>query len=66
MMELNERYNQLKSDPEYNSYLSVRDKNKLRDVKLKSFPYLIIYQITGDEVVIYAIHNSHKRPKKYK
>lgn len=35
-----------------------------RQAVLKNFPYLIIYEIIGDKVVIYAVINGKQHPKK--
>lgn len=35
--------------------------NILRDVKIDRFPYVIIYEITADTVIVYALHNTYKK-----
>ena len=35
-----------------------------RQAVLKNFPYLIVYEIIGDLIVIYAVINSKQHPKK--
>ncbi len=34
----------------------------LRDVKLAHFPFVIVYEIMGGEVVVYAVHNTARDP----
>ena len=35
-----------------------------RQAVLKNFPYLIIYEVVGNLIVIYAVINGKQRPKK--
>ena len=58
---LHDRYDQLSISPENYSFIDKR--KKLRDIKLRGFPYVIIYDNIGTEVTVYAIHNSHKNTK---
>ncbi len=34
------------------------------DVILKSFPYLVVYEVEDDAVIIYAVHCTYKHPDK--
>ena len=57
------RYNDLSEHPQYYSYIVEDSKRVLRDVKLESFPYVVVFEITeSKEVVVYAVHNTHKDP----
>lgn len=58
-----EKYRELSKNPELYSYISNTSKTKLRDVKIKNFPYLLVYKIKGNIVTIYMVHNTHKKPK---
>jgi plasmid stabilization system protein ParE len=52
----------LAENPEFYGFC---DESKIiRDVAIDGFPYLIIYEIAGNDVVIYAIHNTHSKPRK--
>lgn len=43
---------------------SFTDENKtLRDVTVLRFPYVIIYEIKSSIVVVYAVHNTYKKPR---
>ena len=54
------RYAALLEHPDYYSY---SDSNKIiRDVAIDGFPYLIIYEISGNSVIIFAIHNTYNAP----
>ena len=58
---LENRYAALSEHPNYYSY---SDKNKIiRDVAIDGFPYLIIYEISGNDVIVFSIHNTYKKPE---
>jgi hypothetical protein len=50
----------LSKNPQYYSILQADKLRVLRDVQIKKFPFLIIFEITRDEVIVYAIHNTHR------
>jgi plasmid stabilization system protein ParE len=56
-------FDQLKANPQFYSFIDSDKNNSLRDIVIKDFPYVIIYEISGDEVIIYAVHNWRKNPK---
>ncbi len=59
MTALQMRYDQISQNPEHYSFT---DKRKvLRDVKLKGFPYVVIYDVVANNITVYVVHNSHKR-----
>ena len=39
---------------------------KLRQCSLKVFPYVVIYAVTGDEIIIVALANTHRKPGYWK
>lgn len=39
-------------------------KGKLREAYIQKFPYVIIYQITGDHIIVFAVFNTHQNPTK--
>jgi plasmid stabilization system protein ParE len=53
----------LKEHPSANSLIAEDPHQLLRDVRLKRFPYVVVYEIQKNEVIIYAIHNTHKHPR---
>ncbi len=61
-IELLEVYQKLSSAPQYYSFISSVRISKIRDVKLPSFPYVVIYEVQENKVYVIAIMNSHKRP----
>lgn len=60
---LQHRYQQLAKQPTHFSYIDEDPLKVLRDVRLEKFPYLVVYEIVGTEVVVYAVHNMHKHPR---
>ena len=64
LAEINERYIQISENPQYYGYTSASVSPNVRDVGLNSFPYLIVFEIFDEEVIVYAIHNSYKRPRR--
>ncbi len=64
--ELSETYQKLQSNLQHYSFVFTTRKSNIRDVKLHSFPYLIIFEIRGQKVVVLSVMNTHKRPKKFK
>ncbi len=60
LVTVQKRFADLSTHPEYYSFIDQR--KILRDVALDQFPYVIVYEIAGKEVIIYAVHATHKRP----
>lgn len=57
---LEQYYQKLKNNPSYYSYLLIE--YNIRAVALKKFPYIIIYEIDGDQVNVFAVHNTYRNP----
>ncbi|MGH2642821.1 MAG: type II toxin-antitoxin system RelE/ParE family toxin [Chitinophagaceae bacterium] len=59
LQELEKRYADLSKHPEYYSFI---DKRKIiRDVKIERSPYVIIFEIEENKVIILYIHNTSKQ-----
>jgi hypothetical protein len=58
-----QRYSNLSEHPDFYSYIKAPEQ-LLRDVVLHGFPYVVVFEISGKDVIVYAVHNTHKRPKK--
>ena len=56
-------YQVLIENPQYFSYISSKKKNRLRDVKISKFPYVIIFDIKDDVVTVYSVFHTSKKPK---
>lgn len=60
---LYKRYNEIANQPTFYSYIEEDPHRILRDVKIDKFPFLIVYEIAGNDVIVYAIHNTFKHPR---
>ena len=54
---LDERYSDLLIHPYNYSFINEDPLKVLRDVRLKKFPYVIVFEIADDIVIVYAVHN---------
>lgn len=63
LQSLQQRYNDLSENPNFYSYIEEDNLNVLRDVKIKRFPFVVVYEIIKEEVIIYAVHNTYKHPR---
>lgn len=54
-------YNALSENPQYYSYISGDTKQVFRDIKVGKFPYVVVYEIAANSVVVYAVHNTYKK-----
>ncbi len=61
LSELLKKFDNLIDTPNHYGYID--DQAIIRDVKIDRFPYVIVFEIEGAEVIVYAIHNIHKHPK---
>ena len=60
---LDEWYNELELVAK--TPFSYQIKNKeFREARIKGFPYLIIFEIDPDEVVVYAVIHARRNPRK--
>lgn len=62
LQELIQRYNDIIDHPEYYGFID--EQKIIRDVKLRHFPYLVVYEISNDKVIIYSVFNGYKNPTK--
>lgn len=49
----------LKTNPEL---FPIKRKNIYREISMKKFPYVIIYEVFGTEVVIYSVFHTSRNP----
>ncbi len=59
---LEEFFLKLKTYPNNYSYLIDDITKQARSFAIKKFPFVVIYKINNDDVVILMIHNTHKNP----
>jgi plasmid stabilization system protein ParE len=60
--ELVNRYGDLEDHPEHYGFIDNR--GIIRDVKIDRFPYVIVFEIVNDKVVVYAVFNTYRHPKR--
>src|SRR5258706_2423484 len=57
-----ERYTDLSEHPTHYSPIEEDTLKVLRDVRLKKFPYVVVFEIAGTKVIVYAVHNTYLHP----
>jgi plasmid stabilization system protein ParE len=62
--ELDEVYKKLSEAPQYYSFISA-SKSEVRDVALKSFPYVVVFEIIADSVYVLSVLNTHRRSPEF-
>jgi hypothetical protein len=60
---LQQRYKELSVNPTFFSYIDEDSLKILRDVKLEKFPFVVVYEIIKNQVLVYAVHNTYKHPR---
>ncbi len=60
---LDDLFNQLRYLSHYPEHFPQK-KNALREVNLKSFPYLVIYEFEQEEITVWAVFNTWQNPLK--
>jgi toxin ParE1/3/4 len=62
LQQLVERYDDLANNPQHYGYID--NQGIIRDVKVDRFPYVIVFEISESKVIVYAIHNTYRHPKR--
>ena len=57
-----EKFDHLEDSPHYYGFID--DQAIIRDVKIDRFPYVVIFEIIDDTVIVYAIHCTYRHPKR--
>lgn len=63
LLSLQKRYIDLSRNPQYYSFISNDSAQIFRDVKVDKFPYVVIFEISETDVIIYSVHLTHKRSR---
>lgn len=49
------------------SLFQIRKKPTFREMPLKRFPFVIIYELRSDKIIVFSVFNTHQNPdKKFK
>ncbi len=62
LSELLKRFDELSSTPSHYGYID--DQVIIRDAKIDRFPYVVVFEISQDEVIVYAVHNTYQHLKR--
>ena len=62
LAELQSVYKKRSSNPQYYSYISTHPGDQYRDVSLYKFPFVVIYEISDEDVIVIAVFNTHRKP----
>ena len=62
LIELLDTYHKLSVAPKYYSFISSIKSSKIRDVKIPSFPYVVLYEIIENTVYVISVMNSYQNP----
>jgi len=57
-------YSKLSQNPQYYSY--IQDDKNIRDIKIKTFPFVIIFQIVENTVLVLRVFNTNRNPESIK
>lgn len=60
---LQERLTAISEHPEYYSYID--NKKMLRDITINIFPFVIVFEQSDNDVIVYAICSTHTQPLNY-
>ncbi len=60
LSEVENALNQVSLNPTHYTYSDAT--NTLRDVALEHFPYIIIFQVFNDNIVVYNIYHTKRKP----
>lgn len=57
---LEDAYQKLAINPQHYGYINSR--KDIRDMKIETFPFIIVFQIVGDNVLILRVFNTNRDP----
>lgn len=59
---LKSTYHDITENPEAFGFVPPNRKDKFRDVKIDNFPFVVIYEIIGHDVVVLSVFNTYRKP----
>ena len=60
LTELENCYDKISTNPFYYSYLE--NSTILRHLQINRFPYIVIYLVSGNNITILSVRNTHRQP----
>lgn len=62
LAEVLKRFEEISKHPQYYGFID--EQHIIRDVKLKTFPYLVVYEVEEANIIVYSVHCCYKHPDK--
>lgn len=56
-------YKKIATNPQFYSYISDNPADQLRDLKLKHFPFVVVFEINGEEIFVSSVWDTRRKPK---
>ncbi len=67
LQSIQDAYTKLEANPQFYSILKTDKKKIFRDIKVSDFPFVIIFEIIVNDVIVYAVHSTYKKqPAKFR
>ncbi len=60
LIEVDKCYDKIEGSPE----LYAKIKNNFRQIILKTFPYVVVFETVKNEVIVYAVFHTSRNPRK--
>ena len=60
LSELEDVYKKIAEHPQYYSYISLQE--VYRDISLDKFPYVVIYQVYNNDVIVVDVFHTNRKP----
>ncbi len=59
---LNAAYQSITQHPANYGYITEDPLKIFRDIRLKKFPYVVVYEMINDTVIVFAVFHLHRNP----
>lgn len=63
LKELYVEYQKIATNPEHYSFISSLPDDIYRDIKVYKFPFVVIFRIEGNDVIVIAVFNTYRKPR---
>ncbi len=57
---LKDCYKKIELNPQHYSHISADRENTLRDIKVKGFPYVVVFETRDFNAIVYAVVNCYR------
>ena len=62
LTELQSRYSEICEHPQFYGFIDAG--KTIRDLKVKHFPYQVVYEIIENAIIVFSVFNSYQEPSK--